>query len=281
MSFAATYRNDRDQALTLARQALTIFRELDNPHPLADILNRLGIEEHNHGDYTGAIAHYEEVQTIWRTLGCTFELVCVTTNLGVTAQAQGNIERAAAQYRESLVLLQTVGETWMMEELLALIAALAAESGAYDKAARLVGTTDRRMELIGSVLAPFVYLFYERARDLARRKLGEENFAYAREAGERLTVAEALGEAFDVASAAATASTIEDAERDIRSQTGLTSRELEVLRLVAQGYSNAQIAEMLFISVPTVKRHLTNVLGKLGLPSRSAATAYAYTHGLV
>jgi DNA-binding CsgD family transcriptional regulator/tetratricopeptide (TPR) repeat protein len=281
LSFAATYQNDRDQALTFANQALAIFRELDNPHPLADILNRLGIEEHNHGDYTRAIGHYEEVQAIWRSLGCTWELVCVTTNLGVTAQAQGNIERAAAQYRESLILLQSIGETWMMEELLALIAALAAETGAYEKAARLIGTTDHRLKLIGFALAPFVDVFYERARDDAHRALGEDTFALAREAGERLTVAEALGEAFDVASAVATMSTIKDAGLDGPSHTCLTPRELEVLRLVAAGYSNAQIAAALFISVPTVKRHLTNVLSKIGLPSRSAATAYAHTHGLI
>jgi DNA-binding CsgD family transcriptional regulator len=62
---------------------------------------------------------------------------------------------------------------------------------------------------------------------------------------------------------------------------GLTPRELEVLRLVAQGHSNREIGEALFISVPTVKRHLTTILGKLSVPSRSAATSYAHTHGLV
>ena len=68
---------------------------------------------------------------------------------------------------------------------------------------------------------------------------------------------------------------------DAGARHGLTSRELEVLRLVAQGHSNQQIADVLFISVPTVKSHLTNLLGKLGLPSRSAATAYAHTHGVL
>jgi DNA-binding NarL/FixJ family response regulator len=56
---------------------------------------------------------------------------------------------------------------------------------------------------------------------------------------------------------------------------------MDVLRLVAQGHSNQTIADALFISVPTVKRHLSNILGKLGLPSRSAVTAYAHRHGLV
>ena len=62
---------------------------------------------------------------------------------------------------------------------------------------------------------------------------------------------------------------------------GLTPRELEVLRLVAAGRSNREIADALFISVPTVKRHLTNILGKLELPSRSALNTYAHTHGLI
>ena len=61
---------------------------------------------------------------------------------------------------------------------------------------------------------------------------------------------------------------------------GLTGREVEVLRLVASGQSNAQIAQTLVLSEKTVARHVSNILAKLGLPSRSAATAYAYEHGL-
>ncbi|WP_173075738.1 LuxR C-terminal-related transcriptional regulator [Phytohabitans rumicis] len=60
----------------------------------------------------------------------------------------------------------------------------------------------------------------------------------------------------------------------------LTPREVEVLRLVAAGKSNRVIAADLFLSEKTVARHVSNILGKLGLPSRSAATGYAYEHGL-
>jgi DNA-binding CsgD family transcriptional regulator len=62
---------------------------------------------------------------------------------------------------------------------------------------------------------------------------------------------------------------------------GLTPRELEVLRLIAAGRSNREIAAMLFISIPTVKRHVTTILSKLDLPSRSAATAHVHTHALL
>ncbi len=61
---------------------------------------------------------------------------------------------------------------------------------------------------------------------------------------------------------------------------GLTAREVEVLRLVAAGKSNRAIAEALVISEKTVARHVSNIFTKLDLSSRSAATAYAYEHGI-
>jgi DNA-binding NarL/FixJ family response regulator len=62
---------------------------------------------------------------------------------------------------------------------------------------------------------------------------------------------------------------------------GLTAREVEVLRLVAAGRTNRAIADQLVISEKTVARHVSNIFTKLGLSSRSAATAYAYQHDLV
>ena len=62
---------------------------------------------------------------------------------------------------------------------------------------------------------------------------------------------------------------------------GLSRRESEVLTLVAAGKTNRVIATELFISEKTVARHVSNIFGKLGLSSRSQATAYAYKHGLV
>jgi len=62
---------------------------------------------------------------------------------------------------------------------------------------------------------------------------------------------------------------------------GLSPRELEVVRLVAAGRSNQAIAAELFLSEKTVARHVSNIFGKLGVGSRTAAAAYAYEHGLV
>ena len=62
---------------------------------------------------------------------------------------------------------------------------------------------------------------------------------------------------------------------------GLSPRELEVLRLVASGSSNRDIASRLVISEHTVARHLQNIFAKLGVASRTAATAFAFEHELV
>jgi len=62
---------------------------------------------------------------------------------------------------------------------------------------------------------------------------------------------------------------------------GLTPREQEVLQLLATGKTNKEIASELFISERTVDRHVSNILGKLNVTSRSAATAYAYEHNLI
>lgn len=61
----------------------------------------------------------------------------------------------------------------------------------------------------------------------------------------------------------------------------LSSRELEVLRLIALGKTNKSIAGHLFLAEKTIDRHVSNILAKLDVPSRAAATAYAYEHKLL
>jgi DNA-binding NarL/FixJ family response regulator len=62
---------------------------------------------------------------------------------------------------------------------------------------------------------------------------------------------------------------------------GLTEREVEVLRLIAAGLTNNEIAGELYLSAKTVSRHLSNIFTKIGVSSRAGATAFAFEHELV
>ena len=107
---------------------------------------------------------------------------------------------------------------------------------------------------------------------LARRQLGDEDAARLDLAGARSTLAY-LGAVGEVAAL----DRLADAAPGVG---GLSPREVQVLRLVATGRTNVAIAADLVLSERTVDRHVSNILAKLGLPSRSAATAWAYEHHL-
>jgi ATP/maltotriose-dependent transcriptional regulator MalT len=120
---------------------------------------------------------------------------------------------------------------------------------------------------------------YDRARSRvlvggARRRLGDADTA-GLELDAARQVFRQLGAVPDLAR-------LDEPTRDgPADDTGLSPREIEVLRLVATGRTNHAVAAELVLSDKTVARHLSNIFGKLGVSSRSAATAYAYEHGLV
>jgi DNA-binding CsgD family transcriptional regulator len=162
----------------------------------------------------------------------------------------------------------------------ALLAALAAQAEAAVLVAEgdprgAIAAARRAWTLFQEVEAPY---FAARARVLigcAAHALGDHDAA-AMELDAARWVFEQLGALPDVAH-------IDALTRDSAPQAagGLTAREVQVLRLVAQGKTNKSIASELFISEKTVHRHVSNIFLKLNLSTRAAATAYAYQHGIV
>ena len=144
------------------------------------------------------------------------------------------------------------------------------------------GETERALVSLRSAVGTWQELGapYEtaRARELvarACRALGDEDAAVMEVAAARSAL-EALGAA--PALAEIDALEIPAARADAH---GLTPRELEVLRLVAAGKTNREVAAELVLSERTVERHVSNIFAKLGVPTRAAATAFGYEHKIL
>ena len=183
--------------------------------------------------------------------------------------AAGELDDARSACRE----LAEICDECDSEMLRAMLAGTrgAVELAASDPAAALVSlrTASRSWN---ELEAP-----YEAARarvlvGCACRELGDEE-AFRLELDAAKTVFEELGARPDIAA-------VESLTGAAVGTHGLSARELEVLRLIAKGSSNREIASALVISEHTVARHVQNIFRKLGVPSRTAASAFAYEHGL-
>jgi DNA-binding CsgD family transcriptional regulator len=123
-------------------------------------------------------------------------------------------------------------------------------------------------------------VMYENAIKDVRRHLGEPAFESAYEKGRMMSPDQVLREEASIESLSSTALIPIARKMPVANPAGLTAREVEVLRLVAEGMTNEQVAGQLIISPRTVDTHLTSIYGKIGVTSRSAATRYAIEHHL-
>ncbi len=150
------------------------------------------------------------------------------------------------------------------------------------EAARLLGAAARIRERTGTLVPTRDRVAYERDVAATRATLGEEAFAAAWTAGEALPLKEAVAEAdaFLAATVIDLTATGVPLDPDPVARSGLSPRELEVVRLIATGCSNQDIADALFIGHGTATTHVRNILTKLNLDNRAAVAAWATRHHL-
>jgi DNA-binding CsgD family transcriptional regulator len=163
------------------------------------------------------------------------------------------------------------------------LAALEAGQGSPRQAAWLWGAAHALREAIGAPMYPVYRASYEQTLALARAQLGEQALRAAWAEGRMMTPVQAVAtqeQAMTPTALPARSATAPPLQPPT-SPFGLTAREVEVLRLLAQGLSDAQIAEHLVISPRTVNRHITSLYSKLGVSSRAAATRFAHEHHLL
>jgi non-specific serine/threonine protein kinase len=268
-------------ARPLHEEALSLWRALGDDAWTAATLTHLGYEALYLGEHAEAQARFEECLIVSRAIGSRFSEAWAAVGLGRLAHAMHEPGRARALFAEGFALFEALGGRIGPSVVLRDWAALALTCGQPACAARLLGAAEAHLETLGERPDPLGddRSRWERSVVEARTSLGDGAFAAAWAAGRALTPAEAVAEA-QVATSAAAAPTSRISLGPVTVKCGLTSREREVLRLLAAGRSNREIADILSISERTVDRHTSNIHAKLDLPSRTAAANYAHTHGL-
>lgn len=204
--------------------------------------------------------------------------------LGMIELAEGNIGAASRQFRTALDFSlehQIVGTA---TELIDAAASVTAASGDPELSARLFGAADRLNRETGNPITLPESIYYSNARDHVRETMTVARFNELQEAGAAMSLDQGFALARTALEAIALASQAEMvAEPDHSSVNtlGLTNREVEVLRLVAMGLSDREVGDRLFISHGTARTHVRNILGKLGVHSRTAATSVALRERLI
>lgn len=200
---------------------------------------------------------------------------------GQLALDQGNLERATALFQEGLSLGQVEDDESAIAYFLYGFALIALKKEQPWQAAQLLGTSEK---LRSGEVDPLWRREYEQIVGRLQAQLGEQAFAAAWAEGRSMTPEQALaarGQAITTAPTLSASSTSSPAKPSPTYPDGLTAREVEVLRLVAKGLTDAKIAEQLVISHRTVNNHLTSIYSKIQVSSRAAATRYAMEHRLV
>ena len=284
MATVAGLRGNLRAAQDLADEALAVMRAIDQHWGVARTLIGLGDLARVRGDLNSARQHYLEALVILREMNARPDVARCLAGLGRIATDQGDLAAARADLAESLRLSYASGSRIGLARGLEALAKLAVLEGQPDVGLRLAAAvTAQRAE---AHLPPMPGARTQRYLDAAQgrgqhaiSRLWAEGAAMTSAAAVRMALDEPAGADTDIrlspagqtsASGPAAAATRPSAE-----SLGLTSREREVVALIAAGKSNRAIGAELYISPATAARHVANILAKLGYTSRSQVAVWA------
>jgi len=272
----AELQGNETAARSLFAEELALFRAVGDPWGTANALMGLGCMAYTQGDDAIAGAHFEQALATRRALVDLWSIAATLMALGQVRQRQGAVTAAGHLYREALLLVQEIGDKAGMALLFYLLGTLALAQKQFLRAAQLLAIAEIQRAQAGG--ADYHTLGnHERPEDLLaaiRAAVGQERFTAQWNTGQAMAVEQAI------AYALATPDPI-DVALPSAAPTGLTARELEILRLLAQRLTYAEIAETLVISHRTVNAHVTSIYSKLNVTTRKAAVALALERHLL
>src|SRR5215207_1662958 len=257
-------------ARPLAEESVELFRQGVDKFGLAITLSRLGITALAQGDAAAARAYLEEGVAISPEIEDDWALALALRNQGIGAFRLGEYERSATWLRESLAMLREPGNPLYMQNL-ELLAAAVSMRGEHGRAAWLFGAAEALREAVGAFVLPLYRAEYDHGVAATRAGLDEAAFSSAWSKGRAMTPEQAVEYALEPS----------PATPRLKNTAKLSTREVEVLGLVAEGLTDPQVAERLYLSPRTVGQHLRSIYQKLGVPSRAAAVKEAVGRSLI
>ncbi|MDP9368130.1 MAG: response regulator transcription factor, partial [Chloroflexota bacterium] len=278
---AARVRGDEAAAAEHFEAALALFRNLGDRAWIGSTLNSLAYLALANDSLEQAAGLADEALRVLRETGDAWTVAVATWIAADTSRRRGEALQAAVLYVQALAAFWGLGDRWATARCIEGVAAVAASEGQAEAAARLTGAaaTAREASRPGATAHPGMAHASTSAVAEAREVLGEATFARAWVAGQAVSLEAAVAEA----SALGERLTAEPPPLPSPAPAypaGLSEREVEVLRLVAQGLTNAEIAERLYLSPRTVGTHVSNIYRKVNVSSRGAAARRALELGL-
>jgi predicted ATPase/class 3 adenylate cyclase/DNA-binding CsgD family transcriptional regulator/Tfp pilus assembly protein PilF len=292
-------------ARSLLEESATLFRMIGDRQLLAQSLNTLGLVALRQGDHGAARAQFEEALAVAREMGDKKFIAEALTHLGTVALRMGASHESRLFYQQSLALNRDQGYKEGIAEDLAGLAEGASLLGHVEQAACLFGAVESLREASGIGLSPLRRTEYDRTVESIRAQLDEAAFVEAWARGRAMPLEQAMTQVVETIDAPLTLASPGEADQEEVSSAlppgvissppspplsprralkqqfgGLTAREREVARLVAQGKTNRAIADELGVRVSTVEAHLSHIFTKLGFASRAQVAAWAVDRGL-
>jgi predicted ATPase/DNA-binding CsgD family transcriptional regulator len=280
LGLIALYQGNHERARALCEESLALFRDSGDTRGIASVLTNLGMMRLEQEDHEQAARLCEESLSLRREMGDKGGSAHTLVMLGRVALSGHQYQQADTYYKDSLVLCQELGEKEGIALALEGLAGISGALGQARSAARLLGTAETLRDATDVALSPIDRAFNERTLANVRARLGEHVFQTERDEGRALTLEQALALQEPLAPMVQSSPML----TPIPSPTypnELTTREVEVLRLVAGGLSDSAVAERLVISPRTVQGHVRSIFNKIHVNSRAAATRYAIEHKLV
>ncbi len=273
-------QGDQAALSSLLEESLFLFTDLGEKGGIANAYFLAGQLALREGNAVAAHVQTEKSIVLYREIGHRKALADALAILARVKVAQGEQTAALSLYEESLAIARELKHSSLVASCLEGFAQVIAMQGQLWWAARLFGAAEALREASGTPIPGIERENYEQTVLALRAHLGELDFSRTWSQGRAMSPEEALSRRVQEAPIPTVPTTTIPTPPAPTYPAGLTARQVQVLRLLARGMTNSEIAHELGLSEKTVAHHLTHIFNKTNSENRASAVAFAIHHGL-